>query len=110
LTEDDHVYAWGSNKYGQVGLDSDEQVIKEPQRLDISNVVDIACGAFHSLFVTSDGKVFACGLAKDGRFLSRNDQEKALVPICDGLDKQDIVGVSCGKRHNLIVAKREKRD
>jgi len=110
LTEDDHVYAWGSNKYGQVGLDTDEVLIKEPQKLNLSNVVDIACGAFHSLFVTSDGKVYACGLAKDGRFPSKNDQEKRLVLISDGLDNHEVVGVSCGKRHNLIVTKREKRD
>jgi len=108
LTKDDNVYTWGSNKYGQLGLDTEEKMIKIPQKLDLSNVVDIACGAFHSLFATSDGKVYACGLAKDGRFPSRHDQENRPVVICDGIDKQEIVGVSCGKRHNLIVTKSEK--
>jgi len=91
-------------------LDTDEQVVKEPRKVHLNDVVDIACGAFHSLFVTREQKVYACGLAKDGRFPSRNDQENGLVSICNGIDRQDIVGVSCGKRHNLVVTKRGKKE
>jgi len=98
-----NAYAWGRNNFGQCGVNSKDDVIKEPTRVELDNVLDIATGGNHTLFVTKNG-VYACGLAKDDRFNSKTDQENKPVKI-EGLDKyKNIVGISCGLRHNLFFS------
>jgi len=101
LIEGGDVYVWGRNQYGQCGLGKQE-LINEPQLLtDVKNVVDIACGANHTLFLTKDGAVYACGLSTE-RFPAKDHHVYKPIKL-DGLDKEKVVGLSCGKRHNLLV-------
>jgi alpha-tubulin suppressor-like RCC1 family protein len=105
LLKDGTVYAWGRNNYGQLGLNSDEEIFKDPQKVTIPNKVsDISCGANHTLFLTVEGHVFACGLPKDDRFPSKDPKVKKPIKIVDGIDGHKIVGLSCGKRHNLLIS------
>lgn len=77
------VYAWGLNNYGQTGVMPSDFERGEQQEEDMSciwtptlvsalspsafggrrRVVDIAGGEHHSLFLLSDGSVWACGRA-----------------------------------------------
>ena len=77
------VYAWGLNNYGQTGVMPSDFEKGEQQEEDMSciwtptlvsalspsafggrrRVVDIAGGEHHSLFLLSDGSVWACGRA-----------------------------------------------
>ena len=58
-------YGWGSNVYGQLGLDLQDAFIKQPTlntTLIDSRVVMTACGQSHSIFLTAVGQVYGAGL------------------------------------------------
>lgn len=60
---DEEVYAWGDNSYGQLGLRHFRDVSHPHEVKDLAGagVVQVACGARHSIFVCRDGRVFGCG-------------------------------------------------
>ncbi|KAG1685350.1 hypothetical protein DVH05_008454 [Phytophthora capsici] len=69
------LYAWGSNIYGQLGLGAhcspaDPHVL-EPAPVclpvDVTPVLDIACGDFHSVVLSVTGLVFTFGSNREGQ-------------------------------------------
>jgi hypothetical protein len=64
LTSSGDIYAWGSNKYGQIGDGSDINCQPIPKKMKYSEnekFKAITCGCFHSMALTEDGRVFSCG-------------------------------------------------
>jgi alpha-tubulin suppressor-like RCC1 family protein len=109
LLDEGEVYIWGSNKFGQLGLGKKlEEEVAEPTKLTgLGDVMDISCGAFHTLTVNREGEVYGFGLTRDGRLPSENETENKPIKICGKLKKHRIVQVVCGKRHNLLVGTRD---
>jgi E3 ubiquitin-protein ligase HERC4 len=67
LTEDGKVFVMGVNEYGQLGLGISNHVQTTPaylRSLQGIPVRQIACGAYHSLVLTSSGNIFAFGRNK----------------------------------------------
>jgi hypothetical protein len=61
LTEIGRIFGWGSNRYGQLGVDvmhSSEPIIIELNDLKIKK---ISCGPSHSLLLSCDGDIYAFG-------------------------------------------------
>src|SRR2546426_4296381 len=61
LKSDGSLWAMGANDYGQLGdgtTDSGTYVTNRPEQIVSSNVVAIAAGAYHSLFIKSDGSLW----------------------------------------------------
>lgn len=58
------VWTWGSNVYGQLGLGAVVYQAPYPvlvEGLSEENVVDVSAGQYHTLALTSDGKVYSWG-------------------------------------------------
>jgi len=57
LTEDSEVYTWGSNKNGRLGTDEVPAMTAEPtklhlpEELNVTRVIDVACGYDHTLLL-----------------------------------------------------------
>ncbi|RCN30894.1 kinase domain protein [Ancylostoma caninum] len=58
LSYDNEVFAWGSNKHGQLGFGD---------TVDRVHVSELVCGSEHCLALTEDGDVFVWGNGQDGR-------------------------------------------
>ncbi|CAL1701214.1 unnamed protein product [Somion occarium] len=123
------VWAWGLNNMGQAGTGftsaAADSEVSRPQKVanlskaelgDDETVVEIAGGEHHTLFLTSKGRVFACGRSEGGQLgLADDDEafedrefpgmlpEPALVTFPDGDDP--IVHISAGIHNNLAVSK-----
>lgn len=55
LDENGCVYGWGSNKYGQLGIENTNQEnCYLPMKLNIQDVKDFSSGWSHNLFLTSN--------------------------------------------------------
>lgn len=120
------VWGWGMNTMGQTGtgvrkLNVDEEV-QSPSKvvglskddLDGETVVQIVGGDHHTLFLTSDGKVYACGRSTTGQLGLPQDHpafverrfpdfvpEPVLVPFPD--EDDPVVHLSSGMQNNLAV-------
>ena len=64
ITASGKLYTWGYNGYGQLGLGNttDKWTPQYISSLSSETVVGVSCGENHIAVVTSNGKVFACGL------------------------------------------------
>jgi len=126
VDEKGDVWAWGLNNMGQTGTGyegENETMVLQPmkvselskEKLGGATVIQIAGGEHHTLFLTSDGRVFACGRANCGQLGLPSDHEAfkepenegivdipTLVPFGDA--KDPIVHISAGIHNNLAVS------
>jgi alpha-tubulin suppressor-like RCC1 family protein len=78
LTDCGHVYSWGDNQFGQLGLEESEETynmfrtrrLKEikPKLIKVKSesnpnvfITKISCGSTHSLLLSRDGDIYAFG-------------------------------------------------
>ncbi|XP_006889726.1 PREDICTED: Williams-Beuren syndrome chromosomal region 16 protein [Elephantulus edwardii] len=73
LTDSEGVFSMGNNSYGQCGrkvvedeVYSGSHKIHRMQDFE-GQVVQVACGQDHSLFLTEKGEVYSCGWGADGQ-------------------------------------------
>ncbi|KZV75873.1 RCC1/BLIP-II protein [Peniophora sp. CONT] len=125
------VWGWGLNGAGQTGTGARgagtdaEAVVQNPLRVpglsteELGNdarVVEISGGDLHTLFLTSDGRVYACGradaaalgLPKDHEALADGAgsvNEPVRVPFPDEEDDDPVVHISAGTTYSAAVTK-----
>nr|XP_008534954.1 PREDICTED: Williams-Beuren syndrome chromosomal region 16 protein [Equus przewalskii] len=73
LTDSEGVFSLGNNSYGQCGrkvveneIYSESHKVHRMRDFD-GQVVQVACGQDHSLFLTDKGEVYSCGWGADGQ-------------------------------------------
>ena len=69
-TEEGYVFAWGSNRYGQLGAPLSTSTKLSPRRVDglkKATVVAIACSVKHSVALGSNGSVYCWGSNDSGQ-------------------------------------------
>jgi len=111
IADNGHVYAWGRNEMGQLGVgDSKDhfvpQLVKEITGYDI---VEVATGKSHTLFLTSCGKVLAAGSNEQGQCgqgRKTGNLETPKLVVHDGA--ADIVSVACGAEFSVMLDKEGK--
>lgn len=121
-----NVWGWGLNSMGQTGTgfedEEEDAQVPQPERvvglskeeLGGATVVQIVGGEHHTLFLTSDGRVFACGRSNGGQLGLPNNhaafKEPAhagmvavptLVPFPDNDDP--VIHISAGTHNNMAV-------
>ena len=111
LMKDGTVQATGRNDHGQLGDGSNSDRTNSVPVLDsggspFSDVTAISAGAFHSLFLKSDGTIWATGENSDGRLgdgttISRSNP----VQVMDGtgVPLSDIIAISGGEMHSVLL-------
>ena len=70
MTESGEVYVWGWNRCGQLGINSKENRVFEPQKVvNLNNIriKQIECGTLCTFLLSNDGEVYACGDNRRGR-------------------------------------------
>lgn len=128
LSEDGTIYCFGGGSFGQLGLgiiknlpvDVDEcpfmpvpKIIEGLKKKE--KIVNVACGDSHSVALTANGEVYTWGAAACGQlgleeidFLPRDADESPYQPLPTLVTKlkgKQIVSVSCGEAHTLVLTK-----
>jgi len=108
VSDNGQVYAWGRNDKGQLGLgDSKDRkcptLIKE---LAGYNIVSVATGKSHSLFLTDDGKVLACGDNRSGQSVGGSSIFENLTPMMVKYQGPNVVRIACGSEFSMLVDKK----
>ena len=105
LTADGSVWSWGWGEFGQLGHgDVQNQLLpKKVEALAGQRVVAVSAGAFYSLSLTADGRVWSWGSGAWGR-LGHGDQQHQLLPKkIEAFAGQRVVAVSAGGHHSLAL-------
>jgi alpha-tubulin suppressor-like RCC1 family protein len=117
LTKNNELYACGYNGLGQLGL-GDDKHRKTFTKVDIStmrcnkvgstvdslnpNVLSVTCGGYHTMILTKDNELYACGSNRYGQLcLGDNKHRKTFTKV----DIHNVVSVTCGENHTMIVTK-----
>lgn len=76
------LMCWGNNKYGQLGIDSEEQTVEPRAVVGLNDtVVDVALGQSHSCALLSRGTVRCWGANQHDQLGFEQDQEPGEVPF-----------------------------
>ncbi|KAM9220674.1 secretion-regulating guanine nucleotide exchange factor isoform 3-T3 [Dugong dugon] len=100
------LFAWGANSYGQLGLGHKEDVLLPQQLNDFCEpgcVKRITGGGGHSAVVTDGGRLFVCGLNKDGQLGLGHTENVLYFTPCTSLLGCPIQQVACGWDFTIIL-------
>ena len=105
LKSDGSLWAMGNNQYGQLGngtyaTNSPYFGTNLPEQIVASNVTAIAAGGFYSLFLKSDGSLWAMGVNRkgelgDGTYNSTNLPEQIVA--------SNVTAIAAGSDHSLFL-------
>ena len=114
VTEDDNLYTFGWNSYGQLGIGKNaghaagDDCVVEPvfnEYFKDINVVKVQCGAWHSAVIDDKGWCYLFGFNSNGQ-IGQNDVDRyKWMPWkfkFKGLDVR-IKNMGCGYRHTLLL-------
>ncbi|XP_034538361.1 probable E3 ubiquitin-protein ligase HERC4 [Notolabrus celidotus] len=108
LSRGGHVFSWGQNRFGQLGLGMNGQSICSPQIIQSLQGVpfaQITAGGAHSFALTLSGAVFGWGRNKFGQ-LGLNDRNDRCFPsLLKSLRSQRVIFISCGEDHTAVLTK-----
>lgn len=84
LTDEGKVYSYGYGEYGALGHGGMIQtsIPKPITRLSNRQVIQLACGEFHTLALTKELDLYAWGRGFEGQLGIRDDVDTTSVPMC----------------------------
>ena len=107
VTAGGRLYTWGYNDFGQLGH------VNNPGRLvptlvgagafGGSAVVMAACGHSHTLVVTQDGALWACGRGNHGQLGLNNVQNRRAFERVGAFDGTKVVVAAAGREYSAVV-------
>ncbi len=106
LTSSGDIYSWGANKYGQIGIGSDRDCQPKPKKMKYSTnekFKAISYGCYHSMALTEDGRVFACGYNEYGQLGDRTFEKSNQLKHIEMYEIL-IKKISCGATVSLLLS------
>ncbi|KAL2712603.1 secretion-regulating guanine nucleotide exchange factor-like isoform X1 [Vespula squamosa] len=113
LTNEGKLYMWGSNNFGQLGIDpfTLRHSYEPIETMPYEKIEKIAMGLRHTAVITQDHRILVCGAASKGQLGLKNDfsndiEKKSKHNYCPFTfisELKNSVDVSCGQHHTVIV-------
>ena len=111
---DGSFYGWGDNEQKQLGIgEHEEEYYHSPHYLkEMSEIIfrglkiiQIQCGTHHTVFLSDNGQVFACGGNEDFECGFDSNEQAVLIPTKIGgvLDGIRVKQIAVGHGHNLCL-------
>ncbi len=104
LKSDGTVWTWGDNIYGQLGIGEsgiDAYALRPVKAYNITNVMKIAAGFFHSMALKSDGTVWTWGVNQHGELGDGTTTDRTTPVQVSGLN--NVISIGAGGNHNMAL-------
>lgn len=110
LTEQGQLWSWGANSNYELGRGNKVGGWQPKAIPSLENVriVQIACGGYHSLALTEDGKVLSWGYGGHGQLGHSSIQNQKVPTMIEALADERIVSVACGGSSSAAVTETGK--
>lgn len=102
LTKSGHVYSWGSNVHGQLGL-GDREGRNDPQKIPLSKIMSVCCGWHHTLALDTDGNVWGWGINYQGQIQLRTDAVEGSVLLPRKIAVEHIISMACSANCSIVI-------
>ena len=113
------VYAWGSNNFGQLGVETLQQMISIPTKVTIpersmERITCIAGGAYHSVAISDYGKVYVWGwnyfgqIAHEQSYRNSLNEPIMIHELVPEWSTDKPISLSAGDYHTVIGTKSGK--
>ncbi|XP_026683718.1 uncharacterized protein LOC103515133 [Diaphorina citri] len=101
------VYAWGSSQYGQLGIGLIDQSPHPRIIPALANirVVSISAGQYHSLAITSQGKLYTWGWGVHGQLGLNTVEDMSEPQLVKALEHEVIISAKGGHAHSIALTK-----
>ena len=113
--DDDDVYAWGLNNWGQLGTGDTDNYFVPTVTEGLSKIrkgsgsIELSGGQHHSIALDGHGKVYSVGRSEYGRLGLGENAEQISDPVkVDTLDSEAVDHVSCGEVCSFAITKQGK--
>jgi alpha-tubulin suppressor-like RCC1 family protein len=109
VTDDGAVYTWGKGTYSQLGHDGKGEYPQRVESLLENGVkcVKVACGRYHTVALTDDGKCYAWGGYKSGETGTGHKKTcRSPSPVIDLPSDDPVVDVVCGQAFTMFLTKK----
>jgi alpha-tubulin suppressor-like RCC1 family protein len=105
VTSDGSLWAMGANGHGQLGVSGTGKHYSPVQVVGygIGSVVTVVAGDYHSMFVTSDGKLWAMGYNSYGQLGVSGSSDHSLPAQVVGHGTSSVTAVAAGAYHTLYI-------
>ena len=101
IMNDGSLWAMGNNAYGQLGDGHYNSTgINKPEKIVASGVTAIAAGEYHSLFLKSDGSLWAMGDKEEGQ-LGAGTWNSQVSP--EKIVATNVTAIAAGQWHSLFL-------
>jgi alpha-tubulin suppressor-like RCC1 family protein len=98
---DESLYAWGRNEYGQLGVDDKTDSLTPKEVGSLSGIVAVAAGRSHTVALDSGGKVYTWGDNEFGQLGDGTNEDRLTPKEVDSLS--GVVAVAAGYTHTIAL-------
>ncbi|XP_050562405.1 probable E3 ubiquitin-protein ligase HERC3 isoform X1 [Spodoptera frugiperda] len=103
------LFSWGSDSMGQLGSNLGMHAQDKPKFVKVlatRNVIQVACGAYHSIALTNNGDLFSWGANSYGQCGLGTMTNKEMIPqAITSLLGVPIAMIACGSNHTFALSK-----
>jgi len=102
------TYSWGSNGNGQLGQSKQKRVLQPTPipKIGKQHIVEVVCGAMHSMLRTENGDVYSSGLNKYGQLGHGTTADVDEFKLIDGLKGKNARMMACGGENSAVLTAR----
>jgi len=111
LDREGRVFAWGCCENGRAGVrQGGAENVLRPRQVDLPSglcVVRVACGAEHSVLLSSDLRVFATGRSPANGMDLDSDRFMPVEALCMRRQTDPVMTIACGYFHTLVSTSKQ---
>ena len=105
LSRGGQVWTFGRNDYGQLGIGSRENMPRPTAvaALEDHEIADVACGCYHTVSLSHDGKVFPFGRNNHGQLGTGNTVDALRPTFIQSLNRHRVWQIAAGFYHTILL-------